>query len=80
MIFADFQYLYAVLLLTHNIHILSNTWKYYFLIDYETQSESSDSAAFDRIVWCSCRMFQGIDAPVGCLKRWVLKLLQFRHG
>ena len=42
----------------HSFYFLSTTWKNYFLIDlhYETQSESSDSVAFVRILWCSCRV------------------------
>ena len=56
------KYFSAILLLAHSFYFLSNTWKYYFLIDhyYETQTESSDSVAFVRILWCSRRVYSCI--------------------
>ena len=83
------KYFCAILLLTHRFYFLSNNWKYNFLIDLycETKSESSDSVAFVRVVWCSCRVWCRGDWPIDqchkvinyliCLQQYMTQ--QFSH-
>ena len=51
-------YFYAILVLIHISSFLSNTLKYYSLIDHHCKimSESLFKIAFVGIVWCSCRV------------------------